>query len=171
VVPAGAARVLRRSGHEVLEVRVGDVLRLGGEEVRVVPAVHDGRRHPLAPPVAPVGYVVGGRHGVYFAGDTELFDGMAQLAGGLRVALVPIWGWGPRLGPGHMDPEQAARALALLRPAIAVPIHWGTFLPWRADRTHAHRLVEPARAFAEHAARLAPGVRVEVPAPGEWLTL
>ena len=84
---------------------------------------------------------------------------------------MPIWGWGTRLGPGHMDPEQAARAIALLRPAIAVPIHWGTFLPWRADRTHAQLLVEPARAFAEHAARLAPGVRVQVPAPGEWLAL
>ena len=31
----------------------------------------------------------------------------------LDAALLPVWGWGPRLGPGHMDPERAAAAAAL----------------------------------------------------------
>ena len=43
----------------------------------------------------------------------------------------PSPGWGPRLGPGHMDPRQAAEALVLLRPTLAVPIHWGTYAPMR----------------------------------------
>jgi L-ascorbate metabolism protein UlaG (beta-lactamase superfamily) len=64
----------------------------------------------------------------YFAGDTDLFDGMAELAP-LDVALVPIWGWGPGLGPGHLDPPGAARAVALLKPRVVVPIHWGTYFP------------------------------------------
>jgi L-ascorbate metabolism protein UlaG (beta-lactamase superfamily) len=171
VLPAGGSPALRLLRRDIREVRPGDTLQLGGAVVRVVPAVHDGRRHPLARPIESVGYVVAGRHRVYFAGDTELFEGMAQLAGSVDIALVPIWGWGRMLGPGHMDPEQAAQAVALLRPAIAVPIHWGTFLPLRAHRTHAHLLVEPVREFVRRAAEVAPDVRVEVLAPGESLTL
>jgi L-ascorbate metabolism protein UlaG (beta-lactamase superfamily) len=171
VVPAGSSGSLRLLRRRICEVRPGDTVQLGGAVVRVVPAVHDGRRHPMARQIESVGYVIDATRGVYFAGDTALFDGMAEFAGSVDVALVPIWGWGRMLGPGHMDPEQAARALTLLRPAIAVPIHWGTFLPARAHRTHGHLLVEPVREFVRHAAELAPDVRVEVLAPGESLTL
>ena len=50
----------------------------------------------------------GGRR-VYFAGDTDLFDEMDELAGRIDVALLPIAGWGPRLGPGHLNPTQRRR--------------------------------------------------------------
>ena len=74
---------------------------------------------------------------------------------------VPISGWGPKTGPGHMDPREAAEALALLRPALAVPIHWGTY------RRIGHQPSgDPAREFEAHAAELAPDVRVAVLAPG-----
>jgi L-ascorbate metabolism protein UlaG (beta-lactamase superfamily) len=60
-----------------------------------------------------------------------------------------------------MGPRAAAEALALLRPALAVPIHWGTY------RRIGHQpRGDPAREFAEHAAELAPGVRVAVLEPG-----
>ena len=65
---------------------------------------------------------------VYFAGDTDIFDGMADLAP-VDVALLPIWGWGPTMGPGHMDPARAAQAAALLQARLAIPIHWGTYYP------------------------------------------
>jgi L-ascorbate metabolism protein UlaG (beta-lactamase superfamily) len=168
VVPAGGSAPVRRLGRPVREVRPGETLTLGGADVRVVPAAHDGRRHPLGPHVQPVGFVV---ERVYFAGDTELFGGMAELAGSVDVALLPIWGWGHTLGPGHMDPEQAARALTLLRPRIAIPIHWGTFLPLGAVRRHGHLLTSPARRFVELAAQIAPDVRVEVLPPGGSLEL
>jgi L-ascorbate metabolism protein UlaG (beta-lactamase superfamily) len=70
-----------------------------------------------------------------------------------------------------MDPEQAARALALLRPAVAVPIHWGTYLPIGRGRKLRALLVDPARRFREHAAELAPDVRVEVLEPGDTLVI
>lgn len=44
----------------------------------------------------------------------------------LDVAMLPVWGWRPILGPGHLDPIGAAAAVRLLRPRFAVPIHWGT---------------------------------------------
>ncbi len=60
----------------------------------------------------------------------------------LDVALLPVAGWGPTLGPGHMDPLDAARAARLIRPRIAIPMHWGTLLPiglGRAPRAPARR--------------------------------
>jgi L-ascorbate metabolism protein UlaG (beta-lactamase superfamily) len=118
-----------------------------------------------------VGFVVEGKRRVYFAGDTELFPGMADLAEALDVALVPVSGWGPSLGAGHMDPAQAAEAIAMLRPRLGVPIHWGTFLPLGLGRRHAHLLHDPPREFAAHVATLAPATRVAILAPGSSLEL
>ena len=111
---------------------------------------------------AAVGYVLAGTQSVYFAGDTDLFSGMAAL-GPVDLALLPVAGWGPRLPPGHLDPARAAEAAALIRPRIAIPIHWGTYAPWRpspGDDT-------PALEFATKAATLAPDVEVRVLRPGD----
>jgi len=158
LAPPGAASTLRRAGHPVRSLVPGDELEVAGVNVRAVPAAHDGRRVPLGRAPSAVGFVAGG---VYFAGDTEPFPEMAELAGTLDAALLPVSGWGPKVGPGHMDPRAAAEALALLRPGLAIPIHWGTY------RRIGHRVVgDPAREFGEHAARVAPDVRIVVLAPG-----
>jgi L-ascorbate metabolism protein UlaG (beta-lactamase superfamily) len=170
IAAPGAAHALRRSGRDVRALAPGEEIELAGVHVRAVTAVHDGRRSPLAPAADAVGYVLTAAHCVYFAGDTELFGEMRGLAQALDVALLPIWGWGPRLGPGHMDPGQAAEALTLLRPAIAVPIHWGTYLPFLV-RGRERLLRDPGHAFAARAAERAPDVRVELLSPGESLEL
>lgn len=167
IVPRGAAGAVRSLRREVDEVAAGDTVRVRDAVVRAVPAMHDGRRLPVGPPVDALGYVV---DGIYFAGDTEVFAGMASL-GPLDAALVPIWGWGTSLGPGHMDPEQAAEAVALLRPGVAIPIHWGTLLPIGQQRRHGHLLREPVGAFLAACAERAPEVRVEVLEPGGSLAL
>jgi L-ascorbate metabolism protein UlaG (beta-lactamase superfamily) len=170
IVPAGVGRALRRSGREVHELAPGEMLEIGPVRVAAVPAIHDGRRWPLSRPAAAVGYLIEGRRSVYFAGDTERFERMGDLRG-VDVALLPIWGWGPRLGPGHMDPEQAAQATAELRPGVAVPIHWGTFRPLgsRARSDQVRR--DPAQLFTARVSELAPDVMVSVLAPGESMTL
>jgi L-ascorbate metabolism protein UlaG (beta-lactamase superfamily) len=146
IVPRGAAPVLGRARRrDVREVDVGDAVEI----------------------VDGLGYIVeAGGQRVYFAGDTALFAGMADLPA-LDAALLPVWGYGPTMGPGHMDPEQAAEALTLLRPRLAVPIHWGTFLPLGLRARHGHVLETPGPSFAARAAELAPEVRVVVSAPGE----
>jgi L-ascorbate metabolism protein UlaG (beta-lactamase superfamily) len=168
VLPRGAARAVRRLRREVREVAPGDEIDIAGARVRVVRADHDGRRLPWTREAETIGFLL---DRVYFAGDTEVFGGMADLAGDIDVALLPIWGWGTKLGPGHMDPEEAARAAALLQPARVVPIHWGTFLPIGLHRRHGHLLRDPAQAFTRHLTALAPDVRAEVLAPGESLEL
>jgi L-ascorbate metabolism protein UlaG (beta-lactamase superfamily) len=173
VVPRGAARsrTVRRLHRDVRELAPGESLAIAGAGVRAVPAAHGDRRMPLTRRAAALGFVVEGRHRVYFAGDTELFAGMRRIAGDLHVALLPVWGWGGRLGPGHMDPDQAAQAAALLRPALAVPIHWGTFLPLGLG-PRAPRLLElPGDVFARRVTVQAPHVRVAVLAPGQSLAL
>jgi L-ascorbate metabolism protein UlaG (beta-lactamase superfamily) len=169
VTAPGAARSLRRLGRAVVELAPGEQLRISDVVVRAVPAVHDGRRSPIGAPAGAVGFVVEGNRRVYFAGDTEVFPGMSGLVEDLDAALVPIWGWGPSLGAGHMDPSQAAEAIALLRPRLAVPIHWGTFLPLGVGRRHAHRLRDPPYEFAAHVATLAPATHVAILAPGTSL--
>ena len=87
----------------------GEPSTIGGVEVDTVPARHNDRRGPHSRvTAAAVGYVVR-RAGssVYFAGDTDLFPEMADLAP-VDVALLPIWGWGSTLGEGHLDPARAA---------------------------------------------------------------
>ena len=172
IAPGGAGRLLRRIGFtEVDEVVPGDRVAVGDATVTALPAVHNARRRPLGPPVATLGYDIAGVQRVYFAGDTELFDDMQSFAGRFDVALLPVWGWGPSIGPGHMDPLGAARAVALVRPAVAVPIHWGTFFPVGLEALRGSALVEPPRIFARHVAELAPEVEVRVLAPGDALAL
>ena len=134
-------------------------------------AVHDGHRVPFGPRSESIGFVAeSAGASVYFAGDTDVFDGMADLHPDLDVALLPVWGWGPNLGPGHMDPERAAQALALLRPRYAVPIHWGTLFPIGLRRLGSRVsavLESPPRDFAEAAARTQPTCRVLLTSPGE----
>jgi hypothetical protein len=69
------------------------------------------------------------------------------------------------LGAGHLDPERAAEALALLRPRLAVPIHWGTLFPVGL-RDRRRRLTDPPGEFERAAAKLAPGVEIRVLEPG-----
>ena len=59
----------------------------------------------------------------YHAGDTALFSDMRLIAELYRpdLAFLPIGDF------YTMDPEQAARACALLEVPRVVPIHWGTF--------------------------------------------
>src|SRR5215212_3805317 len=157
IAPRGCARLLRRAGfRDVSDAAAGNPVSIGSIEVTPVRTVHDGRRNPLSRARETFAYLCEGSERLFFAGDTDVFDGMGQLAARrLDAALLPIWGWGPRVGPGHMDPARAARALELLRPRVAIPLHWGTLAspraPWLDDPGR------PAREFVREAASLAPG--------------
>jgi L-ascorbate metabolism protein UlaG (beta-lactamase superfamily) len=172
VVPRGAAGLAAKSGaDDIREISQGETISVAGVEVTAVPAAHDGRRGPWGAAIDPLGYIVS-RAGlrVYFAGDTDLFNGMADLRP-LDLALLPVWGWGPSVGSGHLDPAGAARALTVLRPRAAVPIHWGTLYPLGLSRVRPGPLTQPPLEFKRLATELAPDVRVEVLQPGSEMPL
>jgi len=172
VVPKGAGGLVLRRGFRVVEeLEAGGSTRIGPAVVRAVRAEH-GSSRVLGARSKALGYVVEGSRRVYFPGDTDLFPEMASLAPGLDLALVPIWGWGPSLGPGHLDPRGAAEALALLRPRLAVPIHWGTYYPVQSTRWRSPAFLrEPVAQFERWAAELAPEVEVRVLEVGGELEL
>ena len=172
VIPRGAARWAQKAGpHPMVELGRGETISVGEIEVTGVPAEHNGRRGRWGAEIQPLGYVIrsDGRT-VYFAGDTDLFGEMSEL-GPVDVALLPVWGWGPSVGEGHLDPEKAALAAALLQPRLAVPIHWGTFYPAGVRRLHPEPLARPPHEFARLARALAPEVEVRVLEPGAETSL
>jgi L-ascorbate metabolism protein UlaG (beta-lactamase superfamily) len=169
LAPSGAGALLRKAGiQHVDELVPGETADVGGMPVEATLAEHDDRRRPRGVRATPLGFLVRGRPSVYFAGDTDIFPGMADLAP-VGAALLPVAGWGPTLGPGHMDAQQAAEAAALLRPAVAVPIHWGTLHP--RGRRRGAWFHNPPHEFAARVGQLAPEVDVRILEPGAALEL
>lgn len=173
VVPRGAARLAAKGGaDQVREIGRGETITVDGVEVTGVQAVHDGYRdRHRGREIEPLGYLIRADGlSVYFAGDTDLFPEMSDL-GSLDLALLPIWGWGTSVGAGHLDPERAARALQMIRPRLAVPIHWGTLYLAGLRRLRLAPLTEPASNFVRFARRFAPEVEVRVLEPGSETSL
>jgi L-ascorbate metabolism protein UlaG (beta-lactamase superfamily) len=170
VVPRGAGALLRRVPAPVRELGSGEEVEIGSVRVKAVHAEHDSARL-FGKKTEALGYVVSGTRKIYFLGDTDLFPALADVAPDTDVALIPIWGWGPSLGAGHLDPRRAAEALALIRPRIAVPIHWGTYYPVTARKSSRGFLRAPVTEFAEAAAELAPAVEIRVLPIGGTLEL
>jgi L-ascorbate metabolism protein UlaG (beta-lactamase superfamily) len=180
VVPCGAGAWLRSKGIPGVE-ELAPVGELTEGELRVtgVEAAHSGHRwgprSTRGPQARAMGHLLeapGLR--VYASGDTDLFDGMAELPD-VDVALLPVWGWGPSLGPGHLTPARAADAVAVLRPRVAVPVHWGTLAPRGLTALPGNPmtrlLVEPPHEFAAAVAATGGATRVAVTAPGDDVSL
>lgn len=141
-----------RQGVKTVGMNIGGTVDIAGIKVTMVPALHSCERG------TPVGFVLDtGEVKVYHAGDTGLFGDMA-LIGELYspdVALLPIG------SVFTMSPREAAKAVELLKPKIAIPMHYGTFPLIEQDPEEFRRLV----------AERAPGVKVVVAKPGEWIEL
>jgi L-ascorbate metabolism protein UlaG (beta-lactamase superfamily) len=193
VVPRGAGRWLRSQGFTAVEeLAPGQSITDGGLTVTATEARHSGHRWgprlTHGPHAPAVGHLLQGAAcsgdgpahpcSVYVAGDTDLFPGMSSLLGGGSgqgpdIAVLPVWGWGTSLGPGHLDPQRAATAVSLLRPQVAVPVHWGTLAlaglsslpnPWRPRMRRL--LTEPPRRFAAAVAAGGSGAAVALTLPG-----
>ncbi|MET1063704.1 MAG: MBL fold metallo-hydrolase [Arthrobacter sp.] len=143
----------------------------GRVRIRQVPAEHRHRPMPHRPNHANGQLVRGPSGTVWIAGDTGLFPEMSAIpamAGApIDVALVPVWGWGPRLSAGHLSPESAARAVALTGARFAIPVHWGTLHPPFVPHFARSWLEMPGRRFAEAVAEHVPGCTAVVLAPGQ----
>ena len=98
-------------------------------------------------------FEMGGKK-IYHAGDTALMSDMALLADEeIDVALLPIG------DVFTMGPEDALRAVKMIRPKLVVPMHYNTFPP----------IAQDPEAFA--ASVRAAGFQAQVLRPGESLCI
>ncbi len=106
------------SRYRVQKVQPGDVVDLGDLQCEVVPAYN--RWVPMHLKLFRfVGYILtlsGAR--LYHAGDTDFIPEMRKFTA-ITVALVPIGIRGLA-----MNPQQAAAAVNVIRPLIAIPMHY-----------------------------------------------
>lgn len=120
---------------------IGGSVKVRGTKVTMTQAVHssgadvEGLEGAAG---APTGFVIESGGTIYHAGDTALFGDMALIGSMHRidVALLPIGGF------FTMDATQAAKAVELLRPKIAIPMHYNTWPPIKADPSLFKQLVE-----------------------------
>jgi len=133
-------------------LNIGGSAEVEGVKLTVVHATHTASRG------APTGVIMEGEgKRVYHMGDTGLFSDL-RLFGELYkpdLAMVPIGGF------YTMGAKEAAEAVSLLKPKVAIPMHYGTFPV----------LAQSADEFVKHVKEKAPKVKVVVLKPGESYTL
>ncbi len=144
----------------VTGMNIGGSYRTKGLTITMVQALHSSsiqEDEALIYGGDPAGFVVRLEDGraFYHAGDTGLFYDM-KLIGELyqpEVAFLPI-------GDHYvMGPREAAKACALLRPKLVIPMHFGTF----------PLLTGTPEKFAQYLKEFAPEVELKVLAPGETI--
>jgi len=109
--------------------------------VKMTPALHGGQvagKGAEGYTTVPAGLLmhIDGRR-IYHAGDTALIADMALLEGQVDVALLPI-------GDNFtMGPEDAARAVEMIKPRVVIPIHYNTWPLIAQDPEKFREKVEP----------------------------
>lgn len=168
IVPHGAAPIMKKNGiREFHEVSVNETFQINSIKISTTFADHNRSRLFFGPYADPIGYMINGSSKIYFPGDTRFFPEFSDLCGDIDLALMPVWGWGPDRGSTHMSPLEAAQALNLLKPRMAVPIHWGTYIPWGLHWMNWNFHTMPPLVFEAHAKKIAPQVKVQILKPGE----
>lgn len=129
---------LGEEGIEAEGMNFYGTLDLGGVRVTMVPAWHSSS-HAGRYMGTPAGFVIemDGRR-IYHAGDTGLFSDMGLIGELFKpdLFLVPI---GDRY---TLSPALAARAVELVSPRVAIPMHFGTFPVLVKEATEFRELVE-----------------------------
>lgn len=100
---------------------------IDGIKIKAVPSYNTNKKfHPKSERY--VGYVIEiGNIIVYHAGDTDLIKEMQELTGygkkeNTFIALLPIG------GTYTMTAEEASKAATLIKPSIAIPMHYGSLV-------------------------------------------
>ncbi len=105
----------------------GLMIELEGVRVRGVAAYNPNKQfHPKANNW--VGFLIEiGSKQIYYAGDTDLTEQIKNLKDIIDVALLPVG------GTYTMNAEEAAEATKYIKPALAIPYHWGDIIGGQED--------------------------------------
>ena len=124
---------LQQKGIDAVGMNIGGTVALDGAFFSMVQAVHSADKG------VPTGFIIDmdGKK-IYHTGDTGIFSSMA-LIGELykpNVMLLPIDGL------FNMNPLAAAKAVELVKPKIAIPMHYNTWDPIKKDPQEFKKLAE-----------------------------
>lgn len=127
---------------EFRNVAPGSSVSIYGCSIRAVPS-YNTNKHFHNKSDEWVGYVldINGKR-LYHAGDTDFIQEMSALASmGIYAALLPVG------GTYTMNAREAAQAVAMIKPKVAIPMHYGSIVGSPEDaevfrRTVAHAKVE-----------------------------
>jgi L-ascorbate metabolism protein UlaG (beta-lactamase superfamily) len=114
-----------------IALRIPEGIEAAGVKIEAVPAYNiDKKYHPRDEGL--IGFILqlGGER-LYFAGDTDLIPEMTGLA--CDVALLPV------SGTYTMTASEAARAAGVIRPRVAVPMHYGAGVAGTAEDAETFR--------------------------------
>ncbi|NLO90824.1 MAG: MBL fold metallo-hydrolase [Elusimicrobia bacterium] len=113
-----------------------------GVKVEPVPAYNIGKPYHSRE-MGHLGYIITvGNTRIYHAGDTDLIPEMKAIRA--DIALLPVG------GTYTMNPLEAAQAAALIKPALAVPIHYGSHVgPREAGPEFAKLSIVPVKILPE----------------------
>jgi len=105
-------------------------LEIQGVELEAVPALHTEDS---------IGYIIRGNEvTIYHSGDTLFFSDLAELGTvGIDLAFIPINGKG-----GNMGIPETVETVKLLRPKVAIPMHYGMFAESTADPSEFEKAVQ-----------------------------
>ncbi len=139
-VRTGATVVIDFGGQRVktIGMNLGGTVKTDFGFVRMVPALHSSG---IGGGIA-CGYVIAiGGKVVYFAGDTALFSDMKLIGERDKIdyAILPLG------GHSTMAPADAAKAVAFLDAANAIPLHYNTWDVIKQDAEDLVKLVEFAK--------------------------
>ena len=141
--PDSQSKITHVEGVELHPVELGDGFEVEGIKIETVPAYNKNKEfHPKNE--GWIGYIIKmGNVIVYHAGDTDLIPEMHKLTGYGKhgnqfVALLPV------SGTYVMDVDEAFEAASVLKPDVAVPMHYGAGVAGTIE--DAHKFIELCRA-------------------------
>lgn len=108
--------------------------------------------------------VVGPKHRVYYSGDTAMFPEFTEIGdryGPFDITMIETGAYNQAWSDVHLGPEQALEAHKMVRGALYMPVHWGTF------DLALHSWTEPVERIL--AAAEQEGIAVAIPRPGQSL--
>ncbi len=121
---------------QIVLVKPNQELEIRGIKVRTIPSYNINKFRAPGKVFHPkedgrVGYVVSIEGvSIYHAGDTDNIPEMKELEDKIDIALLPV------SGTYVMTPEEAAEAVKVIKPKLAIPMHYGVIV---GDRSHAEK--------------------------------
>jgi L-ascorbate metabolism protein UlaG (beta-lactamase superfamily) len=134
MVVAPSACATKLPGLEIRKAKPDEQFNLKGIEIETVHAYNPEKGYH--PKNSGIGYIITlDKKRIYHAGDTEFVPEMKNIKN-IDVALLPIG------GTYTMDAKQAAQAANLIKPKIAVPMHYNTFDMIKANPKDFEKIVD-----------------------------